>query len=105
MARKYKVIQETRELNSLLSNMHVPDDPLVLMESDQYIQMGCDLRDLVSIHQSLSKLIDIAKCDFLFVAEVSITYMETKAADAVIQWAGSLGQGNALRKPSYISLY
>lgn len=93
MARKYSIIHDTSELNSLLTNMRVPDDPLVLLESDQYIQMGCDLRDLASIQQSLSRMIEISNCEFIFVAEVSITYMETKAADAVIKWAGSLGQG------------
>jgi tRNA wybutosine-synthesizing protein 4 len=59
--------------------------------------MGCDLRDLASIHQSLSRLTDMAETEFIFVAEVSITYMETAAADAVIKWAGSLGQGQRLR--------
>ncbi|KAK6064815.1 leucine carboxyl methyltransferase [Seiridium cupressi] len=92
MHKKSRVIQETQELKSALTNMRVSEDPLVLLESDQYVQMGCDLRDLDSIQQSLSKLVDVNESEFIFVAEVSITYMETAAADAVIRWAASLGQ-------------
>ncbi|KAH6656201.1 leucine carboxyl methyltransferase 2 [Truncatella angustata] len=92
MSNKSRVVQETSGLNSMLTNLRVPEDPLVLLESDQYIQIGCDLRDLNTIQQSLSRTVDMAESEFMFVAEVSITYMETVAADAVIKWASSLGQ-------------
>lgn len=93
MEKKRRVIQETTELNSMLTNLNVSQDPMVFLQSDEYIQMGCDLRELDKIQQTLSRLIDIDDSEFIFVAEVSITYMETAAADAVIQWANSLGQG------------
>lgn len=92
MEKKRRVIQETTELNSMLTNLNVSRDPMVFLQSDEYIQMGCDLRELDKIQQTLSRLIDIDDSEFIFVAEVSITYMETAAADAVIQWANSLGQ-------------
>ncbi|ETS82316.1 hypothetical protein PFICI_07318 [Pestalotiopsis fici W106-1] len=92
MEKKRKVIQETTELNSMLTRLDVSKDPLVFLQSDEYIQMGCDLRDLDKIQQSISQLVDLEDCEFIFVAEVSITYMETVAADAVIKWANSLGQ-------------
>lgn len=94
MEKKRKVIQETAELNSMLTHLDLSADPLVFLQSDQYIQMGCDLRDLDKIQQSISQLVDLEESEFIFVAEVSITYMETVAADAVIKWANSLGQGN-----------
>jgi tRNA wybutosine-synthesizing protein 4 len=93
MEKKRGIIHETAELNSMLTNLRRPDDPLLMLDSDQYAQMGCDLRDLDKIQQSMSKLIDMPDSEFIFVAEVSITYMETRAADAVISWANSLGQG------------
>jgi hypothetical protein len=44
----------------------------------------------------LASLVDIPNSEFLFVAEVSITYMETADADAVIGWASTLGQGRTI---------
>ncbi|WPJ64437.1 hypothetical protein SMAC4_04141 [Sordaria macrospora] len=65
----------------------------IVLTSDQYVQIGCDLRDLSTLEASLTKAVggDLSACTFLFVAEVSITYMETPGADAVIQWASTLG--------------
>ncbi|KHE85314.1 hypothetical protein GE21DRAFT_1206658 [Neurospora crassa] len=65
----------------------------IVFTSDQYVQIGCDLRDLATLQDSLTRAVggDLSSCTFLFVAEVSITYMETPGADAVIQWASSLG--------------
>ncbi|KAK3948606.1 hypothetical protein QBC32DRAFT_221630 [Pseudoneurospora amorphoporcata] len=65
----------------------------IVLTSDQYVQIGCDLRDLTTLEASLKRAVggDLSACTFLFVAEVSITYMETPGADAVIQWASTLG--------------
>ncbi|KAK3320988.1 hypothetical protein B0T19DRAFT_478170 [Cercophora scortea] len=65
----------------------------IVFESDQYVQIGCDLRDLKTLREALETVLgdDVAGCSFLFVAEVSITYMETPAADKVIEFAASLG--------------
>ncbi|KAK3315207.1 methyltransferase-like protein [Apodospora peruviana] len=63
-----------------------------VFESDQYAQIGCDLRELKTLQGALTKTLgDVDECSFLFVAEVSITYMETEGADNVIQWASTLG--------------
>lgn len=97
MAKKRNVVRDTPELNSILTNMQTTDDPSLVLESDQYIQIACDLRELQSIERSLSRVVNIADSEFMFVAEVSITYMETPAADAVIRWAGSLGKGKISR--------
>ncbi|KAI0010596.1 LCM-domain-containing protein [Xylariaceae sp. FL0662B] len=92
MENKCKVVRETPELNSLLSGLRNDAANHVLLQSDQYVPIGCDLRDLASIEAALSSFVDIAHCEFMFVAEVSITYMETEAADSVIKWASTLGQ-------------
>ncbi|KAK0635117.1 hypothetical protein B0T17DRAFT_586727 [Bombardia bombarda] len=66
--------------------------PNVVFRSDQYVQVGCDLRQLGTLRAALvSVLGDLSECVFLFVAEVSITYMETEGADGVVEWAAGLG--------------
>lgn len=67
-------------------------DP-VLLRSDKYCQLGCDLRRLDALRQTLESFLDLSNCSVLFVAEVSITYMDTASADSLIQWACSIGQG------------
>jgi tRNA wybutosine-synthesizing protein 4 len=62
-----------------------------MLRSDNYVQIGCDLRQLAAIRETLAAIVDIQSCAFLFVAEVSITYMEREAADALIKWASGLG--------------
>ncbi|RYP87882.1 hypothetical protein DL770_004716 [Monosporascus sp. CRB-9-2] len=92
MTKKSRIVQETPELISPLSGIKATAERHVLFQSDEYAQIGCDLRDLASIERSLSALVSFPDSEFLFVAEVSITYMETEAADGVIRWASSLGQ-------------
>ncbi|KAI1449421.1 LCM-domain-containing protein [Annulohypoxylon stygium] len=90
--KKCRVVQETPELNSLLTGLKTNVGNHVQLQSDQYVEIGCDLRRISDIEQALSTVVDIADCEFMFVAEVSITYMETEGADAVIEWASTLGQ-------------
>ncbi|CAJ2510687.1 Uu.00g063120.m01.CDS01 [Anthostomella pinea] len=93
MKRKRTIIEDTPELNSLLTGLR--DDVAnknVLLQSDQYFQVGCDLRDLAGIQKAMLTFLDTPACTFMFVAEVSITYMETEGADSVIRWASTLGQ-------------
>ncbi|RYP17290.1 hypothetical protein DL767_010048 [Monosporascus sp. MG133] len=92
MTKKSRIVQETPELLSPLSGIKTTAERHVVFQSDEYAQIGCDLRDLTNIERSLSALVSLPDSEFLFVAEVSITYMETEAADSVIRWAGSLGQ-------------
>lgn len=66
----------------------------IAFESEQYVQIGCDLRDLKTLEKGLEAAVgDLSECDFIFVAEVSITYMEREAADEVIRWASTVGNG------------
>jgi len=72
-------------------------DPIVegdiLYRSDQYFQLGCDLRDLTRLNQVLSSVVDIKNSLVMFTAEVSITYMNVEASDALIKWASTLPEG------------
>ncbi|KAI1095133.1 LCM-domain-containing protein [Rostrohypoxylon terebratum] len=92
--KKCRVVQETPELNFPLTGLKTNVVNHVQLQSDQYIEIGCDLRRISDIEQALSTVLDVADCEFMFVAEVSITYMETEAADAVIKWASTLGQAD-----------
>ncbi|KAK8086153.1 leucine carboxyl methyltransferase 2 [Apiospora phragmitis] len=92
ISKKRRNVQETPELYSVLTGLEYGNDQSDLqLTSDEYVQIGCDLRQLNRIQDAMSKVISIEECEFIFVAEVSITYMETEAADSVIQWASSLG--------------
>jgi tRNA wybutosine-synthesizing protein 4 len=96
MLKKRTMVQATNELYSLFTNIRVSDGE-VMMQSDEYIQLGCDLRDLASFTRILaSAAIDIENCFVLLTAEVSITYMAVESADALIQWAASLPEGTSI---------
>lgn len=103
--RKRQVILETPELVSHLAQVQTEQYELypdLLLRSECYHLVGCDLRRSAALQQALSSILDPSECIFLFVAEVSITYMDTTSADALIQWASSLGQGEHT-KPTSIS--
>ncbi|QSZ35918.1 hypothetical protein DSL72_007040 [Monilinia vaccinii-corymbosi] len=89
MIKKQTVVRNTPELNSVLTNLDIQEGD-ILLSSDQYLQLGCDLRDLKRLEEIISKSVEIDSCSFLFTAEVSITYMPTESADALIQWANKL---------------
>ena len=69
----------------------IADD--ILFRSDQYVQLGCDLRDLPHLNQTLSQVLDIDNSLILLTAEVSITYMKVEESDALIKWASMLPEG------------
>ncbi|KUJ23104.1 LCM-domain-containing protein [Mollisia scopiformis] len=91
MLKKRNVVENAEDLKSLLTNVKVSEGD-VLLQSDQYLQIGCDLRDLESLNRVLPSVIDLERSLVLFTAEVSITYMNVEAADALIFWASKLPQ-------------
>ena len=96
MRKKRAIVLATPQLKELLG-----DDPFIsdkdtdhlLLRSDKYCQIGCDLRELESLRKCLESFLSLSECSVLFVAEVSVTYLDTVSADALIQWASSIGQG------------
>ncbi|KAK0705156.1 methyltransferase-like protein [Lasiosphaeris hirsuta] len=91
--RKRQTVEATPELKGMLKWPREPGElaPPLVFESNEYVQIGCDLRDLKTLREGLEMVVDVENCSLLFVAEVSITYMETDGADNVIEWASSLG--------------
>lgn len=68
----------------------------VRVRSDQYMAIGCDLRDLKLLEQTLRSELDMASSSILFVAEVSVTYMPLLDANKLIQWANTFDSGELL---------
>ncbi|KAH6614225.1 hypothetical protein C7974DRAFT_73126 [Boeremia exigua] len=61
----------------------------VRVRSDQYMAIGCDLRDLSLLEHTLRCELDIANSSILFMAEVSVTYMPLVDANKLIKWANT----------------
>ena len=79
--------------NALFETNLRPAQAPVYIRSNRYLALGCDLRDLKTLERLLRTEIDATNASFLFVAEVSITYMPTPDADSVIRWASTLEDG------------
>ncbi|KAK1761293.1 LCM-domain-containing protein [Echria macrotheca] len=95
--RKRGVVEATAELHGMLSGIRRREEieGPVVFDSEEYAQVGCDLRRLDVLRKGLGLVLggdeEVGRCEFLFVAEVSITYMDTEGADGVIQWASGMG--------------
>ncbi|KAF1927863.1 LCM-domain-containing protein [Didymella exigua CBS 183.55] len=61
----------------------------VRVRSEQYMAIGCDLRDLQLLERTLRAELDVPNSSILFVAEVSVTYMPLVDANRLIQWANT----------------
>ncbi|CAI6276755.1 unnamed protein product [Periconia digitata] len=67
-----------------------PSQSPVFLRSDQYMALGCDLRDLSHLEKLLKTELDLANSTVLFVAEVSLTYMPVTDSDSLLAWASTL---------------
>ncbi|KAL5424881.1 hypothetical protein PMIN07_012053 [Paraphaeosphaeria minitans] len=76
--------------NALFGTNLRPSQAPVYIRSSRYLALGCDLRDLEMLDRLLRTEVDATNASFLFVAEVSVTYMPTPDADSVIRWASTL---------------
>jgi tRNA wybutosine-synthesizing protein 4 len=70
----------------------------VYLRSDQYMALGCDLKDLVTLERLLRAEFDVPSSSILFVAEVSVTYMPLNDSDALIRWASTIEDGSRTPK-------
>ena len=92
--RKREMVKGTPELNSMLENLTYPAEEAVMLRSDQYLQIGCDLRDLTKLQEVLSTEFDLENTIIFCSAEVSIAYMDVASSDALIKFIGTLPEGN-----------
>lgn len=89
MLKKRDMVNRTPELKEVFTNIEILEGD-ILLRSDQYLQIGCDLRDLGALDRALASSFDFENFEILFVAEVSITYMDANYADDLIEWASKL---------------
>ncbi|KAL6710068.1 tRNA methyltransferase ppm2 [Coniothyrium glycines] len=76
--------------DALLKTNLRPAELPMYVRSDRYIALGCDLKDLKTLENVLKTEFDLQDTSFLFIAEVSVTYMPVTEADALIRWCSTL---------------
>lgn len=89
--------------DALLSTTLRSSEPPVYLRSGKYMAVGCDLKDLQTLERVLRSEFDACKTCFLFVAEVSVTYMPVNDADALIRWASTLDNGTIDLNTTFLS--
>ena len=86
--KKCDIISNTSQLRDLLGPYDRPlNPPGLTLRSEHYLAIGCDLADVAMLDMLLASEVQISNYLVLCTAEVSITYMDTNAADALIRWA------------------
>ncbi len=94
MKSKRDVVLNTPELRDLFTiGAYETQHNNVLFEGDEYAIIGCDLRNLNTLKRAIKTVVDLDKSLVLCVAEVSLAYMATEDADAVLTWSSTLSSG------------
>lgn len=73
-----------------------------LLRSDPYIAFGCDLADINKLNAVLANEVDLEPCSVLFVAEVSVTYMNVADADSLLRWACQFSDGMLIISTNFL---
>ena len=95
MRSKRDIVLNTPELRDLFTvGAYETQHNNVLFEGDEYAIIGCDLRNLKTLERALKTVVDLEQSLVLCVAEVSLAYMATEDADAVLTWSSTLSSGN-----------
>ncbi|KAI1623744.1 hypothetical protein EDD37DRAFT_650836 [Exophiala viscosa] len=90
---KRGIIANHTEMRDLLHS-HVanpyPADPAILLDSQEYSAIGCDLRNLPKLRSLLASVVSLEDSIVLCIAEDTTSYMRTEAADALVAWTSTL---------------
>lgn len=88
IAKKVDVIASEPHLNNLLQDAEKNSTSSgILLRSQNYIAIGCDLTNIAELDKLWRTEIDVSECMVLCTAEVSVTYMDTISANELIRWA------------------
>lgn len=97
METKIEIIDSSPRLSDLLTPdpVAVRSHGSIVLATNEYAGIGCDLRDINTLDAALKSCTKLLgeDCLVLCVAEVSITYMNLAAADALIKWALTISPG------------
>ena len=97
MVNKKIAIQRTVEITELLEGVEfLSDEKAIQICSEHYLAIGCDLKNLKKLDDTLRNEVLPAECSVLCLAEVSLTYMDVQSANAVVEWASKLSDGQNL---------
>ncbi|KAF1955701.1 Clavaminate synthase-like protein [Byssothecium circinans] len=88
--KRDRIFTNDKLRDPLLKTNLRPAHSHVYLRSDQYMALGCDLRDLSTLEKLLKTELDLTSSSLLFVAEVSLTYMPVPDSDSLIRWASTL---------------
>ena len=94
MLTKKEIIEAAPQMRDLLTPQALPDDGYTVLSAEEYIAVGCDLRDINGLNVSM-KSSRPDQCLVLCVAEVSLIYMNPDTSDALIGWAAHLSSGKS----------
>ncbi len=97
MYTKKEIVESTPQIKGLLTLRTPSPDGYTVLDADEYLAIGCDLRDIVGLDKTIRSISEPKRCLVLCVAEVSVTYMNSDSADALIEWAASLSSGKPLQ--------
>jgi len=102
MERKLQIIQSNSNFTDLLSSPSDVTMPLlpgpILFEHKNYSAVGCDLGDISRMRDILKLKLHLDDRAILFVAEVSMVYMEAKPATELIKLCGEFEDGEYLNR-------
>ena len=90
---KARIVNQAEQLRLLLDRIvESQDRDDFVLKSENYSAISCDLRDIDRLDRLIRGTFS-ADAMYLVICEVSLTYMDARAADAVIRWAATLGNG------------
>ena len=104
MLTKKDIVETTPQIKSLLTLRSPPPDGYTVLDADEYIAIGCDLRDIAGLDKTIKAISKPEGCLVLCVAEVAVTYMNPDDADALLEWAASLSLGKPLQTAGSLPL-
>ena len=97
--KKCNVILQSKPLHeALLAIEENTASDTVMLRSQNYTAIGCDLRDSSKVVEILEQE-ELARNEssVMFIAEVSLTYMDVEASNRLIQWSATLRDGTFQR--------
>jgi tRNA wybutosine-synthesizing protein 4 len=90
MVSKCEIIMNTPKMKEMLTLRTFKETNGLLLNSDEYVAIGCDLRNVKRLDRVVKGVLPVEESAVLCIAEVSIAYMHSDDADAVISWSSTL---------------
>ena len=89
LRHKCEVLKKRDGLSSLLADVHEgPEVDNVLLRSEHYTAISADLQSAKDL-KTLKQALQTGEAPILFLAEVSMTYMDAAGASRLIEWAST----------------